>query len=80
LAADDRAPGKLVAEDDSRRDGRAVDGVFRVERQFGRQSHIGALVTSSNFGSSFNQLASLDTRVELGRNWTVLGQASTSDT
>ena len=80
LAADDRAPGKLVPEDDSRRDGRAVDGVFRVEREFGRQSHIGALVTSSNFGSSFNQVASLDTRVELGRNWTVLGQASTSDT
>ena len=37
-------------------------------------------MTSSNFGSSFNQVASLDTRIELGRNWTVLGQASSSDT
>ena len=80
LAADDRAPGKLVAGDDPRRDGRAIDGVFRVEREFGHQSHIGALVASWNFGSSFNQVASLDTRVELGRNWTMLGQASTSDT
>jgi len=37
-------------------------------------------VTSYNFGSSFNQVASLDTRIELGRNWTWLAQASTSET
>jgi hypothetical protein len=80
LGADDRAPGKLVAGDDSMRGARAVDGVFRVEREFGRQSHIGALVTSYNFGSSLNQVASLDTRIELGRNWTWLAQASTSET
>jgi uncharacterized protein DUF5916/cellulose/xylan binding protein with CBM9 domain len=80
LAADDRAPGEVVEGDDPNRGDRAVDGVFRVEREFGRQSHVGALVTSYNFGSSFNQVASLDTRFELGRNWTVLGQASTSET
>ena len=80
MAADDRAPGNRVAEEDSRSGSHAVDGVFRVERKFGRQSHVGALVTSYNFGSNFNQVASLDTRIELGRNWTLLGQASTSDT
>ena len=80
LAADDRAPGKLLAGDDSMSGDRAVDGVFRIEREFGRQSHIGALATSYNFGSSFNQVASLDTRIELGRNWTWLAQASTSET
>ena len=80
LAADDRAPGEVVAEDDSTHGDRAVDGVFRVEREFGHQSHVGAMATSYNFGSSFNQVASLDTRIELGRNWFVLGQASTSET
>ena len=80
LAADDRAPGEVLDGDDPNRGDRAVDGVLRVEREFGRQSHVGALVTSYNFGSSFNQVASLDTRFELGRNWTVLGQASTSET
>ncbi|MCX6632612.1 MAG: DUF5916 domain-containing protein [Candidatus Solibacter sp.] len=80
LAADDRAPGKRVAAEDSRLGNHAVDGVFRVEREFGRQSHVGALVTSYNFGSNFNQVASLDTRIELGRNWTFLGQGSTSET
>jgi hypothetical protein len=80
LAADDRAPGKLLAGDDSMSGDRAVDGVFRIEREFGRQSHIGALATSYNFGSSFNQVASLDTRIELGGNWSWLAQASTSET
>jgi hypothetical protein len=80
LGADDRAPGKLVAGDDSMRGARAADGVFRVEREFGRQSHVGALVTSYNFGSFFNQVASLDTRIELGRNWTWFAQGSTSET
>jgi hypothetical protein len=80
LAADDRAPGKLAARDNSMGGGRTADGVLRVEREFGRQSHIGALVTSYNFGSNFNQVASLDTRIELGRNWTLLAQGSTSET
>jgi hypothetical protein len=80
LAADDRAPGKLVSENDSQRGDHAMDGVLRIERGFGRQSHIGALVTSYNFGSSFNQVASLDMRIRLGGNWVLFGQASSSDT
>jgi hypothetical protein len=80
LAADDRAPGKLVSEDDGQFGDRALDGVFRIEREFGRQSHIGALVTSYNFGSGFNQVASLDTRIGLGGNWVFAGQASSSET
>jgi len=46
LAADDRAPAKQAAADDPMSDVRALAGVFRVEREFGRQSHVGALATS----------------------------------
>jgi hypothetical protein len=80
LAADDQAPGELLPEGDSLHGNRAVDGVLRIERGFGRQSHVGALVTSYNFGSSFNQVGSLDTRIRLGGNWALVAQASTSVT
>jgi hypothetical protein len=80
LAADDRAPGRVLSENDPKYGDRAVDGVARIERGLGRQSHIGALITSYNFGSSFNQVGSFDTRIRLGGNWTLFGQASTSVT
>jgi hypothetical protein len=80
LAADDQAPGEVLPEGDSMHGSRAIDGVLRVERGFGRQSHVGALVTSYNFGSSFNQVGSLDTRIRLSGNWFLVGQASTSAT
>jgi hypothetical protein len=57
-----------------------LDGVLRVEREFGRQSHIGVLLTSFNFGSSFNQVASVDTRTRLGGSWVLVAQASGSET
>jgi hypothetical protein len=80
LAADDRAPGKVLSEDDPKYDDHAVDGVARIERGFGRQSHVGALITSYNFGSDSNQVGSVDARIRLGGNWTLFGQASTSVT
>jgi hypothetical protein len=80
LAADDQAPGEVLSEGDSRHGNRAIDGVLRIERGFGRQSHLGALVTSYNFGPSFNQVGSLDTRIHLSGNWFLVGQASTSAT
>ncbi|HEY2013255.1 MAG TPA: DUF5916 domain-containing protein [Bryobacteraceae bacterium] len=80
LAADDRAPGKELPQADPMHDDRALDGVLRVERGFGRQSHVGALFTSFNFGSAFNQVGSLDTRIGLTGNWVFVAQASTSST
>jgi hypothetical protein len=80
LAADDQAPGESVAPDDAMYGRRALNGVFRLERGFGRQSHVGALVTSYNFGSAFNHVGSLDTRIRMSGNWTFFGQASTSTT
>jgi hypothetical protein len=75
LAADDRAPGAQLSEDDPLQGDRAMDGVVRVQREFGRQSHIGGLATEHSFGGSWNRVASVDTRLVLPDNWSVAGQA-----
>jgi hypothetical protein len=80
LAADDRAPGSILADSDPLAGERAIDGVVRVQREFGRQSHIGALMTDHEFGGGFNRVASLDTRVMLPHNWSIVGQGVTSFT
>lgn len=78
LAADDRAPGKALSAGDPLHNQRAIDAVFRVEREFGKQSHLGALITSSDFGPISNRVASLDARVGLGGNWFFSGQATST--
>ncbi len=78
LVADDRALGKALSEEDTYYNERAIDAVFRVEREFGKQSHIGAFVTSRDFGSSFNRVASLDARIGLPNNWIFSAQVSRS--
>ena len=74
LAIDDRAPGKLVSPSDADYRRRAFAGVFRVQREFGEQSSIGALITSYNFGASSNRVYSLDARHKLNKNWFFSGQ------
>ncbi len=78
LAVDDRAPGKALPEDDPNYGGRAMNAVFRVEREFGRQSHIGAFLTSRDFGPTSNRVGSLDTRAQIYGNWFFTGQVSES--
>ncbi|MCA1558233.1 MAG: DUF5916 domain-containing protein, partial [Acidobacteria bacterium] len=78
LAIDDRAPGKLLAEDDPLFKRRALIGVARVQREFGEQSSIGALFTGYNFAGSSNQVFSADTRIKLNQNWTFTGQIAES--
>jgi len=79
LALDDRAPGKTVSETDPLRGDHTLNGVLRARREFG-DSSIGALVTSRDFGPSFNHVASADTRLRLNAQWFVQGQAAVSDT
>ena len=74
LAADDRAPGKLVPVSDPLRGDRAINGVVSVRREFG-QSSLGLLATSRDFGPSFNRVFSVDSRVKLTPNWFLSGQA-----
>ncbi len=80
LASDDRGPGELVAMDDPLRGERAKDQIIRVERGFGSQSHIGALVTNYDFGNSYNRVGAIDTRIELTKHWMLKGQATSSVT
>jgi hypothetical protein len=80
LAADDQAPGAALPVDDPMHGKRALDGVLRGERGFGRQSHVGVLATSYDFGARYNRVGSLDARIRLGGNWTLFGQATASAT
>jgi hypothetical protein len=79
LALDDRAAGRAVPDTDPLHDDRAFNGIVRARREFG-ESSVGALVTSRDFGASFNRVASLDTRLRLNPQWAVQGQAAGSDT
>ena len=80
LAADDRAPGEVLAPGQTGHGDRALDGVLRVEREFGHQSHAGAFLGGSKFQSTSNRVGSLDLRYVLPHNWTIAGQATTTST
>ncbi|MCC6859846.1 MAG: carbohydrate binding family 9 domain-containing protein [Bryobacterales bacterium] len=80
LAIDDRAPGETADPGGPLRGRHAVAGVFRVQREFLRDSSIGALVTSRDFGDSFNRVYALDSSLKIRRNWVFTGQAMRSET
>ena len=79
LTLDDRAAGRALADTDPLHDDRAFNGIVRARREFG-ESSVGALVTSRDFGPSFNRVASVDTRLRLNPQWSVVGQIAASDT
>jgi hypothetical protein len=66
LAIDDREPGQ---DEVPPYNTRAVDGVFRVAREFGKQSYIGAFASSRDFADTSNRVVSLDARLKFGTNW-----------
>ena len=79
LAIDDRAPGQKRGADEPLQGDRAFNGVARARREFG-DSNVGGLVTVRDFGSSFNRIASADTRLRLSSHWFAQGQAAIADT
>ena len=79
LVADDRAPGKLVAEGEAGHGERAYNAVGRVEREIDRQgSHLGAFFSQRNFNGDFNRVGSIDTRILLPHTWSFKASATTS--
>ncbi len=80
LAIDDRAPGLALAPDDPNLDTHAVIAIARVQREFGKQSTVGFLLTDREFAGGYNRVAALDTRLKLNPNWTFSGQAISSET
>jgi hypothetical protein len=77
LVIDDREPGRNQTPG-SPLDTRAVDGVIRVAREFGKQSRIGAFVSSRDFADSSNRVASFDARLKFTPNWVLEAQAAHS--
>ncbi len=74
IVADDRRPGEAVPRDDPRHGDRAFAAVARVRREFARQSSVGAIATTREFGASSNRVAGVDGRWRIDDNWTVFGQ------
>jgi hypothetical protein len=69
LAADDRASGKALANDDPNYGARSLDEVIRIQYDFGHQSYAGVTAINTDFASTNNRVGSLDIRKELGRNF-----------
>lgn len=80
LAADDRAPGKAVAQDDPLRGRRATDAVLSLQRDILHDSHVRLFVTDREFASGFNRVVSLDTRLNLTHKFFLTAQAGSSRT
>jgi hypothetical protein len=80
LAMDDRAAGSALGPDDPHFGERAEIGVARVQREFGKQSSVGAMFTDREFAGGYNRVESVDTRLKLDDHWTVAAQAMASQT
>jgi hypothetical protein len=80
LVTDDRAEGKMRAEEDPFYQDRAGIGILRVYRELGKESRIGILATSRDFGSSSNRVFAFDALLKFGQNWSLTGQAIGSKT
>ena len=73
LVIDDRQPGLGFTSGPYAT--RAVDGVVRITREFGKQSYIGGFASSRDFADTSNRVASLDARLKFSKNWVVDAQA-----
>jgi hypothetical protein len=80
LAADDRAPGKLVAASDPLYERRSTNAVLSLQRDFFKDSHLRLFATDRELSSGYNRVASLDTRLNLKRNVFLTAQAVSSRT
>ncbi len=78
LVADDRAPGEVLLQGETGHGDRAVDAVFRAEREFSHQSHVGLFLSDTSFGDTWNRVASIDLRYLAAHNLVLSGQATTS--
>lgn len=80
LASDDRAPGQVLVQGQVGHGDRAIDGVFRAEREFGHQSHVGLFLGRASFSHTSNKVGSIDLRYVMPNDWTISGQATTTQT
>jgi len=80
LSIDDRSPGESVPTSDPLYGDRAVFNVLRVSRDIFRQSSVGLIYTDREFAGTYNRVGGIDTRLKLGKNWWLRGEAVASAT
>jgi hypothetical protein len=79
IAINDRQDGRVATED--RLAGRqSAIGAFRLQREIGRGSTVGLLVTDREFAGTFARSFALDNRWRLNRTWIATAQLVRSDT
>ena len=76
---DDQAPGERAAAGSPLADERTINGVGRVQREFGEDSNIGILLTGRTLEEEENKVLAADTRLAITPNWVFTGQAAYSD-
>ena len=74
LGVNDEEPGREYEAGDPRSGKLAGVGVFRVQREFARQSYIGGIFTDRELGPAANRVYGGDARWKFTDNWTVSGQ------
>ncbi len=79
LLIDDRKQGQFLAPADPLHNAHARIGVGRIQYEFPGQSTLGVFYARRDFGSSSNQVVSLDTRLKLNQNWVLTAQAVRSN-
>jgi hypothetical protein len=91
--ANDRAPGKNVIDTDPLSGNSAYYGVFRLNREFGKNNSVGFIYTDRELHTApnsfcgitecivgFNRVGGFDAQFKLTQNWQVNAQAVTSET
>jgi Domain of unknown function (DUF5916) len=80
LAADDRAPGLTVPDNDPLAGERAHFGILRVARDFLADSTVGLIYTDREFDGGFNRIGGVDARIRLSKSVITSFQAVESST
>ena len=78
IAINDREPGRVPAPD-RLAGSRAGVGALPVQRELGKESTIGFLVTERELKGSVNRMYSLDGRLRFGKSWALVGQLIRSE-
>ena len=68
------ALGTIFINDRAPSPNAASVGAFRVQRELGDESTLGALVTERELAGSYSRMVSFDTRLKLARTWAAVGQ------
>ncbi len=70
MVTDDRAPGKIVPDNDPLSGTRAYIGIAHVSHDIGKQNAIGAVYTDREYQGTYNRVGGIDSSFVLNKNFT----------